>query len=351
MNAPTPPLRPFIVPVFIPHAGCPHRCIFCNQHATTGQKASMPSLIDIRKHIDDFLAHRRDPDRYTEISFYGGTFLGLAPEQIQLLLATAAAYVRKGLVDGIRFSTRPDTIDAERLDLIAPYPVTTIELGVQSMQDDVLVSSARGHTADETRRAVALLSDRSFGLGLQMMIGLPGDTTAGALATGRQLAGLTPDFVRIYPTVVFKGSPLARWYLEGCYEPLSLDAAVALCAELYLIFARHDIPVIRMGLQAGPELAADSDLVAGPFHPAFGELVRSAIWQDAISRHLEKEGLRGGEVVIEVHSRLLSQIKGQHDHNIIALLNRHDLRAMEVRAKDAVPEDTVLVNGVACRRW
>ena len=116
-------------------------------------------------------------------------------------------------------------------------------------------------------------------------------------------------------------------------------------------YSSSDIPVIRMGLQAGPELEADRDLMAGPFHPAFGELVRSAVWQDAISRHLEKEGLCGGEVVIEVHSRMLSQIKGQHDDNIIALLNRHDLRAMEVRAKDAVPDDTVLVNGVVCRRW
>ncbi len=252
----------------------------------------MPSLVDLRKHIDEFLAHRRDPNRYTEISFYGGTFLGLAKEQIQLLLATAAGYVRKGVVDGIRFSTRPDTIDAERLELIAPYPVTTVELGVQSMRDDVLAHSARGHTAEETRRAVTLLADRPYQIGLQMMIGLPGDTAAGALSTGRQLAGLNPDFVRIYPTVVFKGSPLARWYQQGRYEPLSLEAAVALCAELYLIFARHEIPVIRMGLQAGPELEADRDLMAGPFHPAFGELVRSAVWQDAISRHLEKEGTR-----------------------------------------------------------
>jgi hypothetical protein len=132
---------------------------------------------------------------------------------------------------------------------------------------------------------------------------------------------------------------------------LSLEAAVALAADLYLVFARHDIPVIRMGLQASPELDPDADLMAGPFHPAFGELVQSAIWQDAISRHLEKEGLHGGEIVIEVHSRRLSQVKGQHDGNIIALLTKHDLRALEVRAQDAVPQNTVHVNGVPCRRW
>jgi histone acetyltransferase (RNA polymerase elongator complex component) len=202
MIGPTPSKRPFIVPVFLPHAGCPHRCLFCNQHATTGQEDTLPSARTVRKTITDFLAHRRDPTRFTEISFYGGNFLGLPPEQIQLLLATAAAFVHKGRVNGIRFSTRPDTIDAKRLDLIAPYPVTTIELGVQSMQDDVLERSARGHTADDTRRAVALLAGRPYALGLQMMVGLPGDTTASALATARQLAGLSPDFVRIYPAVV-----------------------------------------------------------------------------------------------------------------------------------------------------
>ncbi len=351
MTDPTPSRRPFIVPVFIPHAGCPHRCIFCNQNATTGQVDTLPSASGIRESISAFLAHRRDPRRFTEISFYGGNFLGLLPEQIQLLLATAAAYVHKGHANGIRFSTRPDTIDSGRLALLDPYPVTTIELGVQSMRNEVLEQSARGHTAEDTLRAVALLAASPYALGLQMMVGLPGDTTAGAMATARQLAGLSPDFVRIYPTVVFKKSPLARRYAEGRYEPLSLDEAVALTADLFLIFARHDIPVIRMGLQAGPELDLDADLVAGPFHPAFGELVQSAVWQDAISRHLEKEGLRGAEVLIEVHSRLLSQIKGQHDSNIIALLNKHDLRALEVRAKDVVPEKMVHVNGVACRRW
>ena len=345
------PKRPFIVPVFIPHAGCPHRCIFCNQHSTTGQAELQLSAGGVRQSISAFLEHRRDPQRFTEISFYGGNFLGLPAEQIQLLLATAAAYVRKGQADGIRFSTRPDTIDVGRLELLAPYPVTTIELGVQSMNNEVLERSARGHTADDTLRAIALLAESPYATGLQMMVGLPGDTAATALASARRLAGLTPDFVRIYPTVVFKGSPLARWYAEGRYEPLSLDEAVALTAELYLIFARNDIPVIRMGLQAGPELDFDADLVTGPFHPAFGELVQSAIWQDAISRHIDKEGLRGAEVLIEVHSRMLSQIKGQHDSNIIALLNKHDLRTMEVRAKDAVPEKTVHVNGLPCLRW
>lgn len=342
--------KPFIVPVFIPHAGCPHRCVFCNQHSTTGKTESLPPAAVIRKTITDFLAYRRDDDRWTEISFYGGNFLGLPPDQIQLLLATVTPFVRQGRADGIRFSTRPDTVDAERLALISKYPISTIELGVQSMSDQVLHRSQRGHTVDDTLHAVRLLKEQPYWVGVQMMIGLPGDTQALALATARQLATLAPDFARIYPTLVLRGSALARWYAQGEYAPLTLNEAVSLTAELYRIFARHDIPVIRMGLQATAELSPQADLVAGPYHPAFGELVQSALWQDAMARHLDQEGLIGGNVVLDVNPRLLSQIKGPQDDNIIGLIDRCRLQSLEVRTNEEVPADTVNLNGKPCRR-
>ncbi len=342
---------PFVVPVFLPHAGCPHRCVFCNQRSTTGQEESLPSVNAVRRTIREFLAHRKERTRRTEISFYGGNFLGLSPELISLLLATATAFVQSGEADGIRFSTRPDTIDAPRMKLIARFPVTTVELGVQSMNDAVLRQSQRGHTAQAVREAVALLRRRPYALGLQMMVGLPGDAPATALATARQIADLGPDFVRIYPTLVLRGSLLASQHARGEYEPLTLEAAVALVADIYQIFHRHDIAVARMGLQAGPELAPDADLVAGPFHPAFGEMVQSALWLDAISRHLEKEGLQGGEVVLEAPARLLSQIKGQKDFNLLDLLQRHQLRSLEVQANPALAEDTLRINGQTCSRW
>jgi histone acetyltransferase (RNA polymerase elongator complex component) len=327
------------------------RCVFCNQHSTTGQAEALPSVSAIRRTIQEFLAHRKDRARPTEISFYGGNFLGLAPELITLLLATAAGFVHRGEADGLRFSTRPDTIDASRMALIARFPVTTVELGVQSMNDAVLQQSQRGHSAQSVREAVALIKTRPYALGLQMMVGLPGDTAATAMATARQIADLAPDFVRIYPTLVLRGSPLARLHARGEYEPLSLAAAVALVADLYQIFHRHDIPVARMGLQAGPELSLDADLVAGPFHPAFGEMVQSALWLDAISRHLEKEGLDEGEVVLEAPARLLSQIKGQKDFNILDLLQKHRLRTLEVRANPDLAEETLRINGQPCSRW
>ncbi len=345
------PSKPFVVPVFLPHAGCPHRCVFCNQHSTTGQDEALPSLSAIRRTIREFLAHRKERARHTEISFYGGNFLGLAPELITLLLATAAGFVQEGQADGIRFSTRPDTIDAARLKLIARFPVTTVELGVQSMNDAVLQQSQRGHTAQSVREAVALLKTRPYRIGLQMMVGLPGDTPATALATARQIADLAPQFVRIYPTLVLRGSHLALRHFRGEYTPLPLEAAVALVADLYQIFHRHDIAVARMGLQAGPELSPDADLVAGPFHPAFGEMVQSALWLDAISRHLEKEGLQKGDVVLEAPARLLSQIKGQKDFNLLDLLQKHQLRSLEVRANPDLAEETVRINGQPCARW
>jgi histone acetyltransferase (RNA polymerase elongator complex component) len=341
---------PFIIPIFIPHAGCPHRCIFCNQYSTTGKADPFPTRQIIRSTIDQFLEHRRDDRRWTEISFYGGNFLGLAPERIQLLLATAASCVREGKADGIRFSTRPDTIDPYRLDLIATFPVTTIEIGVQSLNDHVLSYNRRGHTAEQTQMAMFALKERPYRIGAQLMVGLPEDTHASALATARRLTDMAPDFVRLYPTVVLKGSLLAHWYEQGRYEPLSLDAAVAQVADLYQIFQRHDIPVVRMGLQASAELSPEADLLAGPFHPSFGELVQSALWQDALSRHIDQKGLRGAEVLLEIHPRRLSQLKGRHDEHIMDLMNRHRLRTIEVRVDERLPDDTVLVNGVACRR-
>jgi len=283
------PPKPFIVPVFIPHAGCPHQCLFCNQRATTGRSATFPQAGSIRAEIDRFLAYRRDKRRPTEISFYGGNFLGLSPDRIADLLDLAADYVRCAAADGIRFSTRPDTIDPERIELITNYPVTTVELGVQSMRDDVLALCRRGHTSTDVRDAVAgLRTLPELRLGLQMMIGLPGDSEAGALDSAVRIADLGPDFTRIYPTLVLEGSPLARWYSQGRYTPLSLTAAVDLARRISGIFQSRGIPVIRMGLQPTEELSTSAALIAGPFHPAFGDLVHSAAWLDSLIGHLQQ---------------------------------------------------------------
>jgi histone acetyltransferase (RNA polymerase elongator complex component) len=341
-------LKPFIIPVFIPHAGCPHRCIFCNQNTTTSQEKALPSDADIHQAITRFLAYRRTKDQPVEISFYGGNFLGLPAQHITRLLDLSNGYVQNGVAGGIRFSTRPDTIDAERLELIRPYPVRTIELGVQSMNDDVLGLCRRGHTTQDTCRAVAMLCDQSYRLGLQMMVGLPGDSADSALETARRMAEMAPDFVRIYPTLVLRGSALSDWYAKGRYAPMDLAAAVSLTSRLYRIFELQGIRVIRMGLQPTEELNSQVAVVAGPFHPAFGELVLSELWMDAIARCCNEQGLAGGTVLLQVHPRHLSSLKGQKSNNIRHLQVTFNLAGIEVHTDSTMPLGTVRVNGKSC---
>ena len=218
--------KPYVVPVFIPHAGCPHRCIFCDQKRTTGQREPLPTEDQIHGIISRFLGFRQNAERRTEISFYGGNFLGLPAEQVLTLLELGKRYVAAGLVHGLRFSTRPDSINSDTLALISKFPVTTVELGVQSLNNRVLKACRRGHTAQDTHRAVSLLRSESYRLGLQMMIGLPEDTPEWSLATGREIAALGPDFVRIYPTLVLEGSPLAQRFDQGRFSaahPMGVD--------------------------------------------------------------------------------------------------------------------------------
>ena len=239
-------VRPFIIPVFLPHMGCPHRCAFCNQAAITHSKQNKFPLERIDKYIDTFLNYSGKQRMPVQLAFYGGNFLGLKPDYIKSLLVTASQFVTAGRIDNIRFSTRPDTVDQQRLDLISDAPVLTVELGVQSMDDRVLALSKRGHKSSDTEKAVELLKKRGYEIGLQMMVGLPGDDKYKTFATGRRIAKLSPDFVRIYPAVVLENSLLAKWYRQGNYVPWSLGFCVSIVKELYLFFRKKNIPVIRM---------------------------------------------------------------------------------------------------------
>jgi histone acetyltransferase (RNA polymerase elongator complex component) len=341
--------KPFVIPIFIPHAGCPHRCIFCDQTRTTSRPGSLPTADQLDDTVSRFLSYRKDTDRHTEIAFYGGNFLGLAENRLLYFLEHAARYVASGEADGIRFSTRPDTIDIRRIHLLKRFPVTTAELGVQSMNDQVLAAARRGHTAQDVRQAVALLKETPYRLGLQMMVGLPGDTPQTALATGEAICGLKPDFVRIYPTLVLKGSVLARWYRQKRYTPMPLDETVDLVKTLYITFIRKGIPVIRMGLQATEGLNTGTDVVAGPYHPAFGELVHSALWLDALHRCIKALGLKKGALEIGVNPRLISRIKGQHNRNMEALTAGYALSPIHLAPNDSLPLDAVVINGRICR--
>ena len=302
------------IPIFIPHMACPHQCSFCDQRRIAGtQRPPDPGEVYtiIQKAIRTV-----NPSRQTcEIAFFGGSFTGIGTQLMRAYLDVAARFC--GPASGIRLSTRPDYIDEERIKLLGAYPVTTVELGAQSMDDAVLCCNGRGHTAQDTRRAAALLRAAGFSLGLQMMTGLPGDTPAGAKRTAEALCALCPDAVRIYPCVVVRGTELERRYLAGEYAPAPLRESVDLCAQLLLYFEKMGVPVIRLGLHADSRFEAE-DVAAGPFHPAFGELCENAVFYKLM--HAALAGYAGRDsACVHVAPRALSKAAGHRRANVLAL--------------------------------
>ena len=336
--------RPFIVPIFLPNAGCPYRCIFCNQVPITGTEHEALNPDKIRNQIQEFLNYKKEGRKPVQLAFFGGNFLGLKPEEIKSYLKLANEFVSQGLVDGIRFSTRPDTIDMARLDILDNFPVSMVELGVQSMDDQVLSLAGRGHSAADTLRAIEALKMRQLKVGLQMMVGLPGDSEARSLATARKIADLDPDCVRIYPTVVVENSRLAQWFKKGEYQPLSLEDAVNLVKKVYLLFKQEGIAVIRMGLQATEDLADGSIVLAGPHHPAFGHLVHSEIFYDKALAAVEAAGLVKDAITIWVNPSSISKMRGLTNSNIKKLKKKFRFDSVEVRPDDSLTEEEVKIN-------
>ena len=340
-----PETTPFIIPVFIPHTGCRHRCFFCDQSAITGQKASLPEPGQIRREILSFLGYKKGSRSPVQISFYGGNFLGLPEKTVRRLLDVASEFIKLEAVESLRFSTRPDTIDTERLGWIEKYPVATIEIGAQSMDETVLSDSNRGHTARDTEKAAALLKTKGYETGLQMMLGLPGDSAAGSLDTGRRIVALDPDFVRIYPAIVLKNSVLAEWFIAGRYKPLSLEKAVETAGKLYRLFLNHQIRVVRMGLQASEELNRKNTILAGPFHPAFGQLVISSLFLDSISHTLKLAGNRQKTISLAVNPRSESNLRGQKNRNMESLKRQFSVDTITVIPRMDLEVNEVVVNG------
>lgn len=301
------------VAVFVPHNGCPHTCTFCSQRSISGHQ-SQPSPDEVISATETALASASNGDSF-EIAFFGGSFTAIDRSYMLLLLKTAFEYIRRGLVKGIRISTRPDCIDREVLDILRSYGVTSIELGAQSMSNHVLTLAERGHTAEDVVKASSLIKEYGFSLGLQMMTGLYGDTDDSCRKSAQKIAELSPDTVRIYPTIVIEGTQLAELYKQGCYVPQSLSDAVCLCAELLKFFSSRSIPVIKLGLEYERSLL--DSYVAGPFHSAFRELCESKIYLDKM---LELLPLCGGEsAVFLVCPSHISKAVGQKRSNIIKL--------------------------------
>lgn len=303
-----------IIPVFIPHAGCPHQCIFCNQRTISGQQEN--DLAAARRQIEKYQAWTK-PNPENELAFYGGSFTALPYSFQEALLNLADEYRQSGLVGKLRLSTRPDYINPEEISLLESYGVKTVELGVQSLDDKVLVLAERGHTAACVEPAVRLLQASGFTVGLQLMVGLPGQDQSSLAATLQAVLKLKPEVVRIYPLLVIKGTPLAALYAAGKYEPLSLEAAVKATYYLYDALTQAGSRVIRMGLQPDEELCQPGNIIAGPFHPAFGEMVKSYGYYLSVQKVIDKLPVEGKyELVITYPARLASVVRGVKKENI-----------------------------------
>ncbi len=274
---------PCIIPFFISHQGCPHQCIFCNQEVITGENRGHVDGKIVGENLDNLLSCS-DRKKWMEVAFFGGSFSGIPEERQKELLGAVQPFLKSGRVHNIRISTRPDYVDKSRAAFLRSYGVGTVELGVQSLDREVLAASGRGHTIRDVEKAFAVLQHEKFKTGGQLMIGLPGDSHRRVMESCYRLADLGPDMVRIYPALVLEGSPLARMYREGTYRPLTLHRALVVTAKIREFFDRRGIPVIRMGLQ--PTASLERDLLAGPYHPAFGELVSSRIFYKKIRKIL-----------------------------------------------------------------
>ncbi|MBU8850219.1 MAG: radical SAM protein [Desulfobacterales bacterium] len=332
--------KPLVIPVFIPHSGCPHQCAFCNQTIITSQKSRVPDKTVIHQIVKQYLHYKGNREQ-VELAFFGGNFLGLAPETIIQLLDLIQPYIQEKKIDGIRFSTRPDTITQQMLDLIMQYNISAVELGVQSMNDEVLSKSRRGHTGMDTIKAIHLLKEYPFKIGIQVMVGLPGDNEDSLFESTKKVVQLAPDFARIYPLMVLKGSLMEQWYSKGRYHPLSLDETVRLVKKMVQIFKAANVDVIRMGLQASDIMEDESMVLAGPWHPAFGHLVLSGLFYDMVCNKIDKSPdlLKSEKIVLTVHPKSESRLRGDKNTNLKRLGQRYPSLKFSIRLDAAMPAD------------
>ncbi len=322
--------REHIIPVFVPHLGCPKQCVFCNQRRISGRQQPADAAA-VHQAMAEAAALPRQGEK-RQLAFYGGSFTAIPVSQQLSLLEAARAYRDRGELNSIRLSTRPDAIDDEVLTRLRAYGVETIELGAQSLCDEVLHLSGRGHTAEEVENASGKIKAAGFRLVLQMMTGLPGDSLQRSRETAEKIIALRPDAVRIYPTVIVKDTPLFDLWQQGLYREHTVEEAVCYCAGLLPLFEKAGIPVIRLGLNPTEELSSGA-AVGGAYHPALGELVKSRIlFQRACALLVDVEP--GSQVTLWVHPSRLSQMKGQHCCNEKALRERFSLKSLAVKSRE-----------------
>ena len=316
-----------ILPVFIPHFGCPHNCVFCDQKTITGENRPVTPET-VRSKIEQMLSENRGNEK-VQLAFYGGSFTAIPAGLQTALLQAVLPYIEEGIIDSVRVSTRPDAIDRECLERLKEFHVRTIEIGAQSMDEEVLALSGRGHSADDVRKAAVLIRQYGFELIIQMMTGLPGDTQSKTYETAVAIASLHPDGVRIYPSVILRNTPLYDRWKNGEYHEHSVEEAVEFCAAIVPVFRNAGIQIIRLGLNPSDDLSS-GEAAGGAYHPALGELVLSRIRYNEMAGMLQTVP-SGSDVTIVVPAALLSQYTGQHRKNVEKLKTCFGLNSLRIR--------------------
>jgi histone acetyltransferase (RNA polymerase elongator complex component) len=326
-------MNPLIIPIFLPAMGCRERCLFCNQNSTA---EGLPSPSSIRNFIETSLNRLPSEKNFREkqVAFYGGSFTAIHKEDQIRYLKEVQPFFASGLIHSIRISTRPDVLDEEILSLLKEYSVKTIEIGVQSMIDEVLLLAHRGHGVADTIDAVSRLKNKKFEVGLQLMIGLPGDTYDRFVQTLDQIIEIKPDFVRIHPTLVLKGALLEDVWRAGEYSPLSLNESIQWLKKGILKLEESSIRVARIGLQPTKEL--ERDYLAGPYHPALHQLIDSAIFYD-MALSLLQSSQKNGRVLFLCHPKEISNLRGQRNENILRLRNHFKLSEVLIEGREELP--------------
>jgi len=317
------------IPLFIPHSGCPHCCVFCNQWRVTGVSEKITTGT-VHKTIERYLSAIPENVNKIEIAFFGGSFTAIPlDEQIEYLLSVQS-YIDRGIIDSVRISTRPDYIDKNILNVLKKYHVETVELGVQSFSDDVLNASGRGHNAEHVILAVSLLKEYGFRIGIQLMPGLPSDNYERSIESAVKTIEMSPDDVRIYPAVVLKDTAMEKLYNEKKFMPLSLEEAVDLCSEMYGMFIEKGINVIRMGLH--PMDLSGGNVVAGPYHEALGFMIKSR-YKLGILENIIKEGLKSNpgrnNLSIIIPYKMKEEFIGMKKKNIYYLKDKFMLKNLD----------------------